>query len=106
MASRTVSSRPRRSARSGTTNGMAGWRILSLARTSRLATAAGGARKEPAATLRALGDDEWNGGLPDLVLGAPQPLAHGRRRGEERRGDGLGVEPQHHLQDQRRAEAG
>jgi hypothetical protein len=52
---------------------------------------------EPAGKLGALRHGEWNPGLADLVLRAHEPLAHCRRRGEERRGDGLGVQPEHDL---------
>jgi hypothetical protein len=38
---------------------------------------------EPAAKFFAFGNAKWNPGLADLVLGAHQPLAHGRRRHEE-----------------------
>ena len=59
---------------------------------------------EPPRQSLALGNGEGDAGLPDLVLGPHQPLGHGRRRGEEGRGDGLGVEAEHGLQDQWRAD--
>ena len=62
------------------------------------------ASSRPASSSRSR-DAERDAGLPDLVLGADEPLAHGRRRDEERRGDRLRIQPQHHLQHQRRADA-
>jgi hypothetical protein len=63
-------------------------------------------RIETVAELGTLGHAKRDGGLPDLGLGAHQPLAHGRRRDQERRGDGGGVETEHGLQDQRGTDAG
>ena len=51
MASSTASSRPGSSSRSGIANGMPAWRILSLARTSRLPMAAGEMRNAEAMVL-------------------------------------------------------
>ena len=64
-------------------------------------------RVEPvAAAPRAPGIRNGMPACADLVLGADQPLAHRRRRHEERRGDRRRVEPEHDLQHQRRANAG
>ena len=52
------------------------------------------------------GTRNGNAGLPDLALGAHQPLAHRRGRDQEGRGDRRGIEAEHGLQDQRRADAG
>lgn len=60
---------------------------------------------EPAGKFLALRDAEWNAGLPNLVFGPNESLTHGRRRCEERRGDCLRIQPEHHLQNQRRTDA-
>ncbi len=60
---------------------------------------------EPTRKLFALGDAKWDAGLADLVLGTDESLTHGCRRGEERRGDCLCIQPEHDLQHQRRADA-
>ncbi len=56
--------------------------------------------------LAALGHVERNAGLADLVLGAHQTLRHRRRRDQEGRADGGGVEPEDGLENERRADGG
>ena len=51
------------------------------------------------------GNSKRNAGLPDLVFGPHQPLAHCRRRHQERGGDPLRIQSQQHLQHQRRTNA-
>ena len=63
-------------------------------------------RLETVTKIGALGHAERNAGLPDLALGAHQPLAHGGWRNQEGGGDGGGVEAEDGLQDQRRADDG
>ena len=48
---------------------------------------------EPARQLLAPRDAKGNASLPDLGLGPDEPLAHRRRRHEERRGDRLRIQP-------------
>jgi succinate-semialdehyde dehydrogenase/glutarate-semialdehyde dehydrogenase len=48
---------------------------------------------------------QGDAGLPDPVLGPDEPLAHGRRRHQEGRGDPFRVQAKHYLQHQRRANA-
>ena len=44
--------------------------------------------------------------MPDFFFGAHEPLAHGGRRREKRGSNGGCIEPEHHLQHQRRTNAG
>ena len=60
---------------------------------------------EPAGKVFGPGDAKRNTGLPDLVLGTNEPLTHGCRRHEERRGDQRRIQSQHHLQNERRTDA-
>jgi hypothetical protein len=59
---------------------------------------------QPRRELAALGHGQGNAGFGNLALGAHQALAHGRGRGQEGRGDGGGVEAEHRLQHQWRAD--
>ena len=82
MASSTASSRPGSSSRSGTANGMPAWRILSLARTSRLPIAAGEVRNaeaivfasSPSTTCRISGAR-----MPTSIAGCAQANISARR---------------------------
>ena len=60
-------------------------------------------RVQPLRPEFGLGDAKRNAGLPDLRLGARKPLAHRGGRNKKGRGDGGGVEAEHGLQHQRRA---
>ncbi len=62
-------------------------------------------RIDPCWQLFAIRNTQRDPGLPDLVLGADQALAHGGRRDQKGRGNHHRVQTQQHLQNERRPHA-